>query len=149
MTIGDRIKKRRKELRLSVDQLSASLGKNRATVYRYEGDEIDNMPLSILEPLAKALKTTPAYLMGWEDEAIPESIELTQHEEDILRKYNALDDIGKYTVDTTLEAQYERCTKPHLTVIAAHNDDYSEEQQKLMREDLDMLEQLHKKKRNK
>lgn len=75
--------------------------------------------------------------------------ELSVHEESILRKYNALDDIGKYTVDTTLEAQYERCTKPHLTVIAAHNDDYSEEQQKLMREDLEMLEQLHKKKHNK
>lgn len=65
LTIGQRIKKRRKELKMSVDELAELLGKNRATVYRYESDEIENMPLSVLEPLAKALKVTPAYLMGW------------------------------------------------------------------------------------
>ncbi|HCX62542.1 MAG TPA: hypothetical protein DHU59_08905, partial [Clostridiales bacterium] len=64
MTIGERIKKRRKELNMSVDKLAEILGKNRATVYRYESDEIENLPLSILDPLAKALHTAPAYLMG-------------------------------------------------------------------------------------
>ena len=44
------------------------MNKNRATVYRYESDEIENMPTSVLEPLSKILNTTPAYLMGWEDE---------------------------------------------------------------------------------
>ncbi|MNO22996.1 transcriptional repressor DicA [compost metagenome] len=82
--------------------------------------------------------------------SIKDSItEFSDHETELLRKYNSLDDIGKYTIDTTLDAQYERCTKPHLEVVAAHNDDYSEEQQKLMREDMDMLERLHKKKHNK
>lgn len=66
MTIGERIKKRRKELNLSVDKLADILNKNRATIYRYESDEIENLPLSILEPLAKALHTTPEYLMGWD-----------------------------------------------------------------------------------
>ena len=67
MKIGERIKNRRKELGLSADELAELLGKNRATVYRYESSEIENMPTTILEPLAKALRTTPAYLMGWED----------------------------------------------------------------------------------
>lgn len=67
MTIGERIKKRRKELKLSVDALADRLGKNRATVYRYESDEIDNMPLSVLEPLASALHVSPAHLIGWEE----------------------------------------------------------------------------------
>ena len=66
LSIGERIKKRRKELGLSVDQLAKILNKNRATVYRYESDEIENMPITVLEPLATALLTTPAYLMGWE-----------------------------------------------------------------------------------
>lgn len=65
MTVGERIKARRKELDISVDELAVKLGKNRATVYRYEGDEIENMPLSVLEPLAAALQTTPWELMGW------------------------------------------------------------------------------------
>lgn len=68
MSIGKRIKDRRKQLKLSVEDMAKKLGKNRATIYRYESSEIENMPLDILEPLAKALKVTPAYLMGWESE---------------------------------------------------------------------------------
>lgn len=67
MKIGERIKARRKELKMSVDELATKLGKNRATVYRYESNEIENMPLEIVKPLALALKVTPAYLMGWEE----------------------------------------------------------------------------------
>ena len=66
MTIGSRIKERRKSLGLSVDDIAARLGKNRATVYRYESDDIENLPSTVLEPLAKVLKTTPAHLMGME-----------------------------------------------------------------------------------
>lgn len=67
MTVGNRIKRRRKQLRLSVDKLGEMIGKNRATIYRYESDEIENMPYDVLIPLAEALKVSPAYLMGWED----------------------------------------------------------------------------------
>lgn len=67
MTVGERIKLRRKELGMSVDALANILDKNRATVYRYESDEIENLSITVLEPLAKALKTTPAALMGWEE----------------------------------------------------------------------------------
>ena len=68
MEIGERIKKRRKELGLSADKLGEMLGKNRATIFRYENGEIENLPIDILEPIAKALMTTPAYLMGWAEE---------------------------------------------------------------------------------
>lgn len=68
MTIGNRIRKRRKELGLSVDDVAIELGKNRATVYRYENNDIENMPVTVLGPLANVLQTTPEYLMGWEDD---------------------------------------------------------------------------------
>lgn len=68
MTVGDRIKQRRLELELTVDDLANRLEKNRATIYRYENNDIKNMPTTVLEPLADALYTTPAYLMGWTDE---------------------------------------------------------------------------------
>ena len=68
MTIGERIKQRRMELGLSVDEVAEKLGKNRATVYRYESNEIENLPVGTLEPLAKILETTPAQLIGWEYE---------------------------------------------------------------------------------
>lgn len=66
MTIGDRIKDRRKYLKMSADELAQRLGKDRSTIYRYEKGDIENLPLDILEPIAEALGTTPQYLMGWE-----------------------------------------------------------------------------------
>lgn len=68
MTIGDRIRSRRLKLGLSVDEVASRIGKNRATVYRYESSDIEDLPTSVLEPLAKALSTTPAYLMGWKEQ---------------------------------------------------------------------------------
>jgi transcriptional regulator with XRE-family HTH domain len=65
MSIGERIKQKRKELRMSADELGRRLGKDRSTIYRYEKGDIEKLPLDILEPIAKALQTTPQYLMGW------------------------------------------------------------------------------------
>ena len=80
MTIGERIKQRRIEIGLTVDQLADKIGKNRATVYRYESNEIEKFPLDILYPLAEALHTTPAYLMGW---ASTESPSGTMHSQSL------------------------------------------------------------------
>lgn len=66
MDIGQRIKQRRKELKMSAEELGKRLGKDRSTIYRYEKGDIENLPLDILEPIATALQTTPQYLMGWQ-----------------------------------------------------------------------------------
>lgn len=68
MTIGERVKQRRLQLGMSADDLAKKINKNRATVYRYESEYIEKLPTTILIPLAEALHTTPAYLMGWEEE---------------------------------------------------------------------------------
>lgn len=67
MNIGQRIKERRKTLKMSADELGARLGKDRSTIYRYEKGDIENLPLDVLEPIASILQTTPQYLMGWEE----------------------------------------------------------------------------------
>lgn len=67
MNIGQRIKARRKALKISADEMGAKLGKDRSTIYRYEKGDIENLPLDILEPIADILQTTPQYLMGWEE----------------------------------------------------------------------------------
>lgn len=65
MNIGQKIKARRLALGLSADELGQLIGKNRATIYRYENNDIENLPTTALEPLAKALGVSPSYLMGW------------------------------------------------------------------------------------
>ena len=64
MTTGKRIRTRRKELGMSVVELSQMVGKNPATIYRYESDAIE-MPASMLKPLADALDINPNELMEW------------------------------------------------------------------------------------
>ena len=66
MKIGQRIKERRKELKMSAEELGRKLGKDRSTIYRYESGDIENMPLDILPELAKALEMSQQQLMGWE-----------------------------------------------------------------------------------
>ncbi len=64
MSIGEFIKTRRKELGLSADDLATKIGKNRATVYRYESNYIEKLPADVLVPLAAALRVTPGDLIS-------------------------------------------------------------------------------------
>jgi len=64
MSIGQRIAERRKELGLTADEVSAFIGVNRATLYKYESSQIKNMGVDKIKLLAGVLKTTPEYLMG-------------------------------------------------------------------------------------
>ncbi|WP_017548617.1 helix-turn-helix domain-containing protein [Salinicoccus carnicancri] len=65
MNIGDRIKHRRKQLDINADDLAIAAGVSRATIFRYENGDIEKMPAVTLEKIAKKLRTSPAYLMGW------------------------------------------------------------------------------------
>ena len=67
MTTGQRMKNRRKEIGLSAERVAEILGVSPATIYRYENGDIEKVPGDRLVPIADALKTTPAYLMGWDD----------------------------------------------------------------------------------
>ena len=101
MNVGKRIKEERDKLGLSVDEVADALGKNRSTIYRYESNEIEKMPINILEPLAKVLKISPAYLMGWTDEKHPDLTSKT--EPPILTKYNKLNNKGKEKTDSYVD----------------------------------------------
>ena len=65
MSIGKQIRKRRKELKMSVDELARKVGKDRSTIYRYENGEIGNMPLELVFPMVEALKMTPQELLSF------------------------------------------------------------------------------------
>lgn len=78
MGIGIRIKQRREQLGLSQDELAKKLGYNsRSTINKIE-KEINDITQSKIVAFADALETTPAFLMGWEDE---EGIEKQPYDE--------------------------------------------------------------------
>lgn len=114
MTIGERIKQRRLELDLSVDEVASKLNKNRATIYRYESDDIKDLPTTVLEPLAKVLNTTPAYLMGWEENLTKDNAALTVDlwsDTPLLnevKKLNVLSEENKKTVFDMIDFLYQK-----------------------------------------
>ena len=67
MTIGERLKRLRKERGLSADELGAMIGKDRSTIYRYERGDIETATIDVIPRLARALQTTPQHIMGWDD----------------------------------------------------------------------------------
>lgn len=64
---GKRMQERRKELGISADTLAEHLGVSRSTVFRYENGDIEKVPANLLSDIAKFLRTSEAFLMGWED----------------------------------------------------------------------------------
>lgn len=62
--ISELIKRRRKELKISVDELAKRIGKDRSTVYRYENGDIGKMPMELLAPMVEALELTPQQLFS-------------------------------------------------------------------------------------
>ena len=65
MTVGERMKARRKSLGISADKVAEALGVSRSTIFRYEKGDIDKVPSEQLEPIARVLKASVGYVMGW------------------------------------------------------------------------------------
>ena len=72
MNFGDRINKIRTEKGMTQDELAKAVGyKTRSAIAKIESGERD-APQTVIVALAKALGVTPSYLMGWEDEPVPQ-----------------------------------------------------------------------------
>lgn len=67
MTKGQRIKKKREELRISQTDLANAIGVSKQTLYKYENDIVTNIPSDVIERLSFRLDCSPGYIMGWED----------------------------------------------------------------------------------
>lgn len=67
-TVGDRIKTRREELGITQEDLAHRLGyKSKSSITKIESGR-HNLTPSKIKVIADALLTTPAYIMGWDEE---------------------------------------------------------------------------------
>lgn len=132
MRIGERIKQRRLELGYTADALAKLLNKNRSTIYRYENGDIENMPIDVLEPLAKALNTTPAYLMGWQEPHQESTSTLSKQTED-------------YYLDAeTAEYAEMLRTRPEMRMLFSASRGISKEDMQKAVEYIELLKLKHK-----
>lgn len=98
--VADRIKECREERGINADELGRIIGKDRSTIFRYEKDEIGNIPINVIQAIAIALDVNPAYLMGWSDEKMPirnkEPIaQMDDEHAELIKRYDALDQARK------------------------------------------------------
>jgi len=140
---GQKIKDRRKQLNMSADDVASLLNVSRSTIFRYENGYIEKIPANILEKLAEILKTTPAYLMDWEDDYIDDGILIKETVDDyygtdekfisvdqravssdrakiaaMAEIYLSLTDSGKkkaydYIIDLSEQSKYRKPPVPH------------------------------------
>ena len=69
--LSTRLRLRREELGLSQEELAQRMGyRSKSSITKLEKG-INDIPQSKVEELAAALQTTPAYLMGWEEQPEP------------------------------------------------------------------------------
>ena len=91
--MSQRIKTLRQEKGLTLEQVANVVGVAKSTVRKWETGMIANMRRDKIADLAKALGTTPAYLMGWnendtEKEISPSEPQLTEGEKVLLDLFN-------------------------------------------------------------
>lgn len=151
MSFGSRLKEKRESLNITQPQLAEMLGVSKGAIGNWETD-VNSPRATLLYDLFDILHCDANYLfqdemkeLKYKDKATPEEFE------NIIKKYRNLDPHGKEMVDFTLQKEWERSTNlakndnivkltQHLDAEAAHNDFAAdEEQQKLMKEDLDEL----------
>lgn len=92
-TVGDNILRMRKELGMTQEELAKRMGyKSKSTINKIELG-INDIPQSKIVMFAEVLGTTPAQLMGWNDESkselnTPGELKLTEGEEMLLDLFN-------------------------------------------------------------
>lgn len=68
-TVAERIRRRRIELGLSPEYVAEAIGRSRAQYYRYETKDVENMPVKVLQPLARVLGVSEAWILTGRDAA--------------------------------------------------------------------------------
>ena len=91
--MAQRIKALRQEKGLTLEQVADIVGVGKSTVRKWETGMIANMKRDKIASLAKALGTTPAYLMGWEsteNQISPSELPLTEGEKLMLELFRKI-----------------------------------------------------------
>lgn len=99
MTLGERVKMLRQKVGLTQEELAKEIGySTKTSISKIENDILDiNQSTTIA--LARALKTTPSVIMGWEEVEENITIQNTPQEEALLSNYRQLNPDGQKKVD--------------------------------------------------
>lgn len=104
MQIYEKLKKRRLDLGLTLEQVADHCGVNSSTVARWESGEIENMRRDKIEKYAQALQVSPAVIMGWD--VRPAASNLSKEERELVAAMRGIDPETREAFYARLMAYY-------------------------------------------
>jgi transcriptional regulator with XRE-family HTH domain len=107
-TVGENILRLRRQLGLTQEELAKRMGyKSKSTINKIELG-INDLPQSKIAQIAEVLGTTPARIMGWEEEELetksPEEPRLTEGEKMLLDIFRLVPEENKQMVVEMIRA---------------------------------------------
>ena len=109
MDKGMKLKELRERKQMSQTDAARHIGVSKQTLYKYENNIVTNIPYDIIERIATLYETSPAYLMGWDDEEdkkIPTY--LYESDRELLERYHSLSPETRKSIDLLIEADLQR-----------------------------------------
>lgn len=124
--MGNYLSNRRKALGLTQKQIAELVDVSEATVSRWESGEIANMRRDRIAAYAKALKTTPSFIMSGDEPQTetPAPVVLTAPQSILLAAFNQLNEEGQqkaqdYVDDLVYTGRYKKCVAPGVAAKEA------------------------------
>ena len=105
MTLGEKIRKRRKELDMTMEDLGRAIGVQRSAINKYEKGIVDDPKLTTLCALARALDVPLLYLVE-EDQS--STMEVTDTERAIITAYRRADNSTQSAVRAVLHVEEQK-----------------------------------------
>jgi transcriptional regulator with XRE-family HTH domain len=102
-TFGQRIRARRKDLGLTLDQLAEAAGCSKSYIWELENKNPPRPSAEKLSSIATALKTTSDYLLALDTENSASATDKA-----FFRKYQSMDDMTKDTIRQMLDVIAKR-----------------------------------------
>lgn len=104
--MSEKIRQLRQEQGQTLEEIANKVGVGKSTVRKWETGQIANMRRDKIASLAEALHTTPAYLMGWEENTPPQ-IQTAPAEPELSEVKRQLIEVVRRLPEEKVEALYQ------------------------------------------
>lgn len=111
--MGKRIKLKRLEANLTMEELGTKLGVQKSAINKWEKGMVTNIKRSTIQAMAEIFDCSPIWLMGWDDEPItidfnqPEHFtKLNSEDNEYIKMYMELDQDDKNMINKMIKTLY-------------------------------------------
>lgn len=120
MDRGRTLKELRESKQLSQTEAARHIGVSKQTLYKYENNIITNIPYDIIEKIAVLYETSPASLMGWEDDngertpygRLVDAYVKNDSDRKLLERYHNLSPEARKLIDLVIEDDLRKNGRP-------------------------------------